>query len=76
MTAPNGHDRGNVSSLEEARRRAAEKAKAEKRAARSASGGGANTLRDWIIAGLVVAMALGYIASLFAGASGVNGAMQ
>lgn len=80
MTRPNGHmngggdgeDRGNITSIDDARRRAAEKAKAEKRAAR---GQPAGSVRDWIIGGLVLAMALGYFASLFAGASGMNGAM-
>ena len=80
MTRANGHyngggdgdDRGNITSIEDARRRAAEKAKAEKRAAR---GQPAGSVRDWIIGGLVLAMALGYFASLFAGASGMNGAL-
>ncbi len=67
-----GHADHNVTSLDEARRRAAAKAKEEKQAARGAR---APSLRDWVIGGLVIAMALGYFASLFAGASGTNGAM-
>lgn len=72
MAGANGHDNSNITSLEEARKRAAEKAKAEKRAARGLQ---PRTWRDWVIGGLVLAMALGYFASLFAGASGSNGAM-
>ena len=66
MNFKNGHDNGDgkVTSLEEARRRAAGKAKAEKRAARGLS---APSLRDWLIGGLIVAMALGYVASFFVG---------
>ncbi len=67
MNKGNGHSDPNVASLDEARRRAAEKAKAEQRAV---SGRGPNTLRDWLIGGLVVLMAIGYIASLFAGGKG------
>jgi hypothetical protein len=59
----NGPDDDNVTSLDEARARAAAKAKAEKRAV---SGRGPNTPRDWIIGGMIVLMALGYVASLFA----------
>jgi F0F1-type ATP synthase assembly protein I len=73
MNAPNGHDNSNVKSLEEARQRAAEKAKAEKRAAR---GQQAASVRDWIIGGLVLAMALGYFASFFVEAPGLGGAGQ
>jgi len=66
MSFKNGRDHGgeNVTSLEEARRRAASKAKAEARAARGAR---TPSLRDWIICGVIVAMAIGYIASLFVG---------
>ena len=71
MTTPNGHDdgqaRSNVASLAEARQRAAEKAKAEKRTA-AAGGRGQRTARDWIIGGIVVVMAISYIASFFVGA--------
>lgn len=86
MTRSNGHfngggdrngrdnERDNVTSLEEARRRAAEKAKAEKRVA-----GGQSATRswhDWVIGGLVIAMALGYFASFFVEAPGLGGAGQ
>jgi hypothetical protein len=68
-----GDDRGNVTSIEEARRRAAEKAKAEKRAAR---GQPAGSVRDWIIGGVILAMALGYFASFFVEAPGLGGTGQ
>lgn len=67
------HTDDNVTSLDEARRRAAAKAKEEKQAARGAR---APSLRDWVIGGLVIAMALGYFASLLIGTSSVNGAAQ
>ena len=73
MSKLNGHDNSNVTSIEEARRRAAEKAKAEKRAAR---GLGERTWRDWLIGGLVIAMALGYFASFFVGTPATNGVVQ
>ena len=66
MNKGNGHDDPKVASLEEARRRAAAKAKAEQRAV---SGRGPNTMRDWIIGGMIVLMAIGYVASLFVGVS-------
>ena len=56
-SAPNGS--GNVTSLEDARRRAAERAKLEKRAERDAKRGGPMSARDWIIGGVFVLMALG-----------------
>ena len=66
MSLKNGHDSGgdNVTSLDEARRRAAQKARDEKRAA-----GGARMMstRDLLIGGLIVVMAIGYIASFFVG---------
>ena len=64
MNKSNGHGDPNVTSLDEARRRAADKAKAEKRAA---GGRVSNTPRDWMIGGMIVLMAIGYVASLFAG---------
>ena len=67
----NGDDRDNVTSLDDARRRAANKAKAEKRVAAGQSG--ARSVRDWIIGGMIVLMAIGYVASLFAGAPVVGG---
>ena len=74
----NGHgngddDRPNVASLDEARRRAAEKAKAQKRA--QSSGvvrSGPRSARDWVIGGLIVVMAVGYIASFFIGTAPVT----
>ena len=50
---------GNVTSLDEARRKAAERAKQEKRAARDAKRGGPMSARDWIIGAVFVLMALG-----------------
>ena len=76
MSKLNGHNRGNgagderpnVASLDEARKRAAEKAKAEKRAqSGSVMRGGPRSPRDWLIGGLIVVMAVGYIASFFIG---------
>ena len=64
MTLKNGHDDPNVTSLDEARRRAAEKAKAAKRASKQSWTGpnpgpqGPRTPRDWLIGGLFIAMAL------------------
>lgn len=65
MTYKNGQDSPNVASLDDARKRAAEKAKAEKRAGGLARG--KNSVRDWIFAGLVIAMAIGYVADLVTG---------
>jgi len=73
MTKGNGHDSGNVTSIEEARRRAAEKAKLEKRAARGQQAAG---IREWIIGGVILAMALGYFASFFIEAPGLSGVTQ
>lgn len=70
MTKSNGHDNPNVASLDEARRRAAEKAKAEKRATSGITR--PHTMREWLIGGLIVAMALGYIASFFVTATPVT----
>jgi len=69
----NDDDRPNVASLEEARRRAAEKAKAEKRAQSSGvMRSGPRSARDWLIGGLIVAMAASYIASFFIGTEPVT----
>ena len=76
MSLLNGHGAPkdeNVASLDEARKRAAVKKKLE---ARAAGPGGPRTMRDWIIGGLFIAMALGLIASLimrFMPASGGGG---
>ena len=53
-------DDGKVASLDEARRRVAARAKAEKRQERAIRRG-SMTARDWIIGGVIVAMALGMI---------------
>jgi hypothetical protein len=73
MTKPNGHLNGHgnghgdgdgkVHSLDEARRRAAQKAKAQSKAAPSA--GRPNTARDWIFGGVMLAMAVAGLASFF-----------
>ncbi len=59
MTGPNGTNgsgrRDNVESLEEARRRAAEKKKQEARTAQGPVE--RTTLRDWIIGGIILALA-------------------
>ncbi len=80
MTKPNGHangagsgsgngsgsgdDSGKVHSLDDARRRAAEKAKAERRAS-GRSGPRPRTARDLVIGGLMLAMAIAGLASFF-----------
>ena len=51
----------NVASLDEARRRAAERVKQEKRATHDARVGGAMSTRDWIIGAVLIAMALGML---------------
>lgn len=73
MNKLNGHDTGNVTSIEEARKRAAEKAKAQKRAAR---GQQTSNVREWIIGGILLAMALGYLASFFIEVPGLHGAVK
>ena len=69
MTKLYGHSDPRVTSLDDARRRAAEKAKAEKRDAMlgrmpRAPVCGPRTTRDWIIGGVIILMAVGFIASL------------
>lgn len=62
MALSNGHDvpkAPNVTSLDEARKRAEAKAKAGRRAVRSA--GGARPVRDYVYGGLMIAMALGTV---------------
>ncbi len=68
MNLRNGHDNPNVTSIEEARQRAAAKAKAARRAG-APGGRGPATLRDWMIGGLFIAMAIGAIVSFFYGAA-------
>ncbi len=73
MSMLNGHGGPkdeNVASLDEARKRATEKAKAAKRAGKQSWTGpnpgpqGPRTGRDWIIGGIIILMAVGLIASL------------
>lgn len=70
MTKGNGEHDPNVTSLDEARRqradqeRAAQKAKQEKQQ-QGTSASGPRTLRGMLIGGVIIAMALGFIASLF-----------
>ena len=64
MSLLNGHGAPkdeNVTSLDEARKRAAAKKKMD---ARAAGPSGPRTARDWIIGGLFFALALGLIGSL------------
>lgn len=57
----NGHDRPNVTSLDDARKRAAEKAKAAPKdnAARTSY-----TPKQMLLGGLIVVLAIGYLVSL------------
>ena len=68
MTFKNGHDddTNNVTSIADARKRAAEKLKAEKRAA-AAGVRGPRTWRDIIIGSMIILLALGYLVQLFVG---------
>ena len=65
-----GRDNENVSSLEDARRRAAAKAKAASRAGKPSWTGpesgpqGPRTTRDWVIGGIIIAMAVAFVGSL------------
>jgi hypothetical protein len=68
MNLRNGHDNPNVTSIEEARKRAMEKAKPAKRVSVPGERRPA-TLRDWIVGGLFIAMAVGAIVSFFYGAA-------
>jgi hypothetical protein len=58
MTKTNGHQDPRIASLDEARKKAAQKAKADQELSRP---GGARTGRDWLIGGLFIAMAIGMI---------------
>jgi len=81
MTGHNGKNgsglngAGKITSLDDARRNAAARAKDEKRQARD-SRLGRMTLRDWIIGALFVAMALGMIWHWFSPLVGVTGAAR
>jgi hypothetical protein len=57
----NGHDRENVTSLDEARRRSAEKAKA---AAKAKVGNTGFTAKQMLVGGMIIVMAIGYLVSL------------
>lgn len=57
----NGAEDPKVASLEDARRRAAAKAKAERRAA---GGRGTRSVRDLVVGGAIIAMAVGFVVSL------------
>ena len=59
--ARNGHDDPNVTSLEEARRRAAQKAKDKSQQMGTAGTRGPRTARDWIFGGAIIAMAVGFV---------------
>ncbi len=69
MTKGNGHDAPReapqVTSLDDARRAAQKKAKAELQAAVP---NGSSTTRDWLIGGVIIAMAIGMIVSWLMGA--------
>ncbi len=73
MRKGNGQHYPNITSLDEARRRAADKAKAAKRAAAPPAWTGPpagptspRSLRDWLIGGVMIAMAFGALASFVA----------
>lgn len=69
----NGHDRENVTSIEDARRRAAEKAKAARKSG-SAAPSGPFTAKQMLFGGLIIVMAIGYLVSLAMRAStAING---
>ena len=71
MSYGNGHDRENVTSLEDARRRAAQKAKAERKVG---AAGGSFTAQQMLFGGLIIVMAIGYLVSLAMRAStAING---
>ena len=73
MSKGNGQSDPNITSLDEARRRAADKAKAAKRAAAPPAWTGPpagptspRTARDWLLGGVMIAMALGALATFVA----------
>jgi hypothetical protein len=70
MSKSNGHSDPLVASLDEARKRAAEKTKA---APRSGTVTGPWTMRDWLIGGAVIAMAVAYLVYLAMSAAHVIG---
>ena len=70
MSKFNGHNDPNVTSLDDARRRAAEKAKS---APRAGDLRGPRTTRDWLIGGVIIAMAIGFVVSLVMRAAAMSG---
>jgi hypothetical protein len=70
MSKGNGHSDPRVTSLDEARKKAAEKAKA---APRAAGDHGPRTMRDWIIGGAIIAMAVAYLVHLVMSAAQTMG---
>ena len=74
MSYGNGHDRekDNVTSFEEARKRAAQKSKAASKSGSSA--GGSYSAKQMLFGGLMIVMAIGYLVSLAMRAStAING---
>ncbi len=63
-----GGDRSNVTSLEEARRRAAHK----RREQAAADPAGRASLRDWIIGGAIILMAVAMVGTWIAGLVGTS----
>ena len=70
MSKGNGHSDPRVTSLDEARKKAAEKAKA---APRAVGNRGPRTMRDWLIGGAVIAMAVAYLVHLVMSAAHMVG---
>lgn len=74
MTLRNGHDYSNITSLDDARRRASVKLNAAPPPKSSAKTAKTMTARDWVWGGLLIAMAIGFVVSFFLGATGpING---
>ncbi len=73
MTKRNGQHDPNVTSLDEARRRAAQKSKQDKQQKPGLNAGGPRTVRSMIVGGVIIAMALCFIASFFVDASQLIG---
>ena len=71
MTLRDAQDQSNVTSLEDARRRASVKLNAAPQPKASAKNMSA---REWIWGGLLIAMAIGFVVSFVLGATGpING---
>lgn len=69
-------DDDKIASLDEARKRLSERERQKKRAARDAKRGGPLTVRDWIIGGVVVLMALGLVGHWIAPLMGAKGLVR